>query len=587
MKSEEETRTGFACCTQNQGKEIAMGAQVVDVCVLDSDKVVLSLSDGASRQNVLANKTIAERCKALARGDLVEARIISLKNLKDNIRFFMFDFAKMNEKAAAEWSRREGVSSVRRPRHTSTSSELLAKRPEADAKAEFNFIAELRNPDNSFLIKGRVISKEPLRPFKGGGGNLFSVKLRDSSGMIRATFFRSAANRFYEYIQVGRVYTFTGGEVETASRYNNTVIPYEIIFKNDAMVQEVEEDPEIPNKEMSITKLRDIRTIKMNSIVDVLVVVLDPGILEEVNLRSGGTKKMRKIKIIDSSNDIIEICVWGARAEEFDLEKDKTYFIKDIKVKEFQGDRNLLVEEFTEIEENIEMCEEYLQLLLWRSSHKSFLEQYVSEAAVADGAVSPNKAVLPPTKNSQGHYILHSVQAMLDECENFFAQTQNHNRRQFFNLLVHVFSISKKVCYFSCGIRDCKKKISEHNGALYCDKCQKYIKAPKLRFMADLGISDSTGAVYPRIFGNENCIDFFGKNIHEIEEMGAKDEEILHNFLKKHQFREFIIRIMVRKELYEGEERNSYEILRIEPVDRDDVLKKLNLSILGLIGGSK
>ena len=152
---------------------------------------------------------------------------------------------------------------------------------------------------------------------------------------------------------------------------------------------------------------------------------------------------------------------------------------------------------------------------------------------------------------------------------------------------MHVFSISKKVCYFSCGIRDCKKKISEHNGALYCDKCQKYIKAPKLRFMADLGISDSTGAVYPRIFGNENCIDFFGKNIHEIEEMGAKDEEILHNFLKKHQFREFIIRIMVRKELYEGEERNSYEILRIEPVDRDDVLKKLNLSLLGLVGGSK
>ena len=94
----------------------------------------------------------------------------------------------------------------------------------------------------------------------------------------------------------------------------------------------------------------------------------------------------------------------------------------------------------------------------------------------------------------------------------------------------------------------------------------------------DLGLADSTGSVFARIFGNENCVDLFGRPIAEVDEMVTQDEEGFYLFLKQHHFNEFIVRVMVRKELYEGEERNSFEVLRIESVEKEEVLRKLALT---------
>lgn len=169
------------------------------------------------------------------------------------------------------------------------------------------------------------------------------------------------------------------------------------------------------------------------------------------------------------------------------------------------------MENFTEIIENIEICPEYLSLLSWRAQNRAFLEQYAAEQA--------ENALLAPGVARKATVIsgMQTVHGMLAEIERLFEGETNINKKHFFNLILHVQAISKKIGYFSCGIKDCKKKISEQNGVPFCEKCKKTVRVPKLRFMVDVGLQDTTGSFFARVFGNENCFDFFGKQPQELD----------------------------------------------------------------------
>ena len=75
---------------------------------------------------------------------------------------------------------------------------------------------------NSFLrdwiIKARVSVKGPLRN-TSKGGSLFNIELVDSyATQIKATFFNSAAEKFYSMLEENKVYTFSDGQIKVANK---------------------------------------------------------------------------------------------------------------------------------------------------------------------------------------------------------------------------------------------------------------------------------------------------------------------------------------------------------------------------------
>ena len=60
----------------------------------------------------------------------------------------------------------------------------------------------------SWTIRGRVTNKGQVKSYSNakGEGKLFSFTVMDESGDIRVTGFRETVDKFYEMIQVAKVY---------------------------------------------------------------------------------------------------------------------------------------------------------------------------------------------------------------------------------------------------------------------------------------------------------------------------------------------------------------------------------------------
>ncbi|CAM9765032.1 unnamed protein product, partial [Phaeothamnion confervicola] len=113
----------------------------------------------------------------------------------------------------------------------------------------FTPISQVNPYQNRWTIKARVTSKGDIRAWSNqrGEGQLFSIEMLDEAGgEIRATFFRDAVDKYYNMIEQGRVYTFSGGQVKVANKqYSSVNNEYEIAFSSNAEIQPVADDPSI------------------------------------------------------------------------------------------------------------------------------------------------------------------------------------------------------------------------------------------------------------------------------------------------------------------------------------------------------
>jgi replication factor A1 len=94
-------------------------------------------------------------------------------------------------------------------------------------------ISGLNMYSNHWTIRAKVLDKSNIKTWSNakGEGSLFSMELLDSSGDVRCTFFKEGVDKFYNFLEVGRVYTFSGGRLKVANmQYNNCKSQFEIIF---------------------------------------------------------------------------------------------------------------------------------------------------------------------------------------------------------------------------------------------------------------------------------------------------------------------------------------------------------------------
>lgn len=354
------------------------------------------------------------------------------------------------------------------------------------------------------------------------------------------------------------------------------MVPYEILFGNGCLVKPMPDDGSIPLQDTFLTTLSVAFEVRPNSVLDVLVIPSEVSEPSNVALRSGGVKKMLRARLWDSSECPIDIVAWGDKAEEFHIRPFEIYLLKGVKVKEFKRDRNLLVEDFTELLEPFE-CKELRILREWKENNLSRI-QHFSEDYASSGAEA---ASLPEDCFRSLHHVL------LDS-QSFFSKIENIGKKRFYNTIAYLATSSKKISYLSCGIGNCKKKVNESNGAFYCERCQSIIEDPQYRFMADLELVDSHEKLYGRIFGNENCSAIFGNNVEELEALQSVDEELFEEKLKTNYFRDFCVRLMARKDFFEGEEKVGFEITKMVPFDlcTPSIVAKASRHLASLIDNS-
>ncbi|CAH2228915.1 jg1374 [Pararge aegeria aegeria] len=173
-------------------------------------------------------------------------------------------------------------------------------------------IASLSPYQNKWVIKARVMNKSPIRTWSNakGEGKLFSMDLCDESGEIRATAFRNECEKFFDIIQVDKVYYISRCQLKTANKqFTALKNDYEMTFNADTVVAECMEDAStLPTVKYDFVPISDIANKNSDTILDVIGVCKSASDVQELTAKNTGKLlKKREATLVDQSGGAVSI----------------------------------------------------------------------------------------------------------------------------------------------------------------------------------------------------------------------------------------------------------------------------------------
>ena len=198
----------------------------------------------------------------------------------------------------------------------------------------------------AWTLRAKVVQKSQMKTWNNarGSGNLFSIVLKDIDGSeIRGTFFKADADNWYNKIEVDKVYSVSGGRIKMADqKFNSVKNEYEITFDGTTRFVELDEaDDRFGGLTYHFVTLEDLENVKENSTVDIVAVVKQMEPAQDVTTKKGAMSR-RRVQVVDKSQKMIELTMWGDDAEKFpDSAQDHVITVKDARVGEFQGRKQL------------------------------------------------------------------------------------------------------------------------------------------------------------------------------------------------------------------------------------------------------
>ncbi|RZC71374.1 hypothetical protein C5167_034551 [Papaver somniferum] len=186
----------------------------------------------------------------------------------------------------------------------------------AKNEVPINPISALGSHLGEWTLKARVTAKGGIQYHRlvEGDVKVISFDLLDSSGgEIQVKYVGCAVvNRFYPYVEVGKVYMVSKGSLKQVPKdYNHLKNEWVIILKATSMLEKCEEDCSIPQQQFLFTPISEIKNVENNSILDVIGIVTNVSHPVPVMFKNGTENVKRKLVLNDDTNETVEITLWG------------------------------------------------------------------------------------------------------------------------------------------------------------------------------------------------------------------------------------------------------------------------------------
>lgn len=336
-------------------------------------------------------------------------------------------------------------------------------------------ISSLTPYQNKWVIKARVTNKSTIRTWSNakGEGKLFSMDLMDESGEIRCTGFREAVDKFYEMIQVDKVYFISKCQLKPANKqFTKIKNDYEMTMSNDTLIQECEDVSDMPVVQYDFVPVKNIQELENNTLIDVIGVCKEAGDVQTFTARATGRElKKRELTLVDKSDASVTLTLWGLDAENFNAAyQQPVVLIKSARVSEFNGGKTITVGNGSTFKINPDIVEGH-KLRGWFD-------------------------------NGGGENITTSVSARTGAGSNFSTEWLTFqeakakglgegDRPDYFQLrgLIHLIRGNNAI-YKACPQPECSKKVLEQdNGQYRCEKCNAEFPNFKYRLMLSVSIN--------------------------------------------------------------------------------------------------
>uniref|UniRef100_A0A2N9FER5 TIR domain-containing protein n=1 Tax=Fagus sylvatica TaxID=28930 RepID=A0A2N9FER5_FAGSY len=175
-----------------------------------------------------------------------------------------------------------------------------------------NAISTLNPDQGRWTIKARVTAKGDIHRYNNtrGDGKLFSFDLLDSDGgEIRVTCFNAVVDRFYDAIEVGKVYLISKGSLKPAKKkFNHLNNELEIILEATSAVELC---PDEDGSIFSFRPISEIENAENNSILDIIGIVISVNPSVPIMRKNGMETQRRILNLKDGSGKSVELTLWG------------------------------------------------------------------------------------------------------------------------------------------------------------------------------------------------------------------------------------------------------------------------------------
>jgi replication factor A1 len=288
--------------------------------------------------------------------------------------------------------------------------------------------------------------------------------------------------------------------------------------------------------------------------------VKNPGELKEIPLKIGGTKSYRAITLTDSSDKDIDIRLWEEATVRTNLEKYEIYFFKRMKVRVYKNEKHLSLDENSKICHDKIDNAEYKKMTEWKIQQMKTLN--CRQATNSIGCFSENEIKME----------FATIREMSQRSREFFSHFHNDKKRLWFEFTGFVDHISHNVWYEACTSIGCNKKVVNENSLYYCPKCKNSSDKSVPRFMTGIRIADGTDFLTARLFGPENCLSLFYKNVNELKQIRDQSERKFLSVLRDIEKTEFSFRAFAKMNNFNEESKVSFEIVgcrRIEEASEE------------------
>ncbi|XP_076823826.1 replication protein A 70 kDa DNA-binding subunit-like [Clavelina lepadiformis] len=421
-------------------------------------------------------------------------------------------------------------------------------------------IGALTPYQNKWSIRARVSQKGQMKEWKNarGEGKLFSFTVLDDSGDIRITCFKEEADKYFDIIEMGKVYYISNASLKPANQqYNNTSHDYEMTLRRDSVVTICDsgDSDTVPKIHYSFKKIKDLEK-DINSFVDVIGIVKSVDELSTIMIKSQNREaKVRKFSLVDQSGAEIRVTLWGKEAENFDGSSNPVVALKGAKVSDF-GNCSLSTVSTTTLSISPEITEAY-ELKNWYATGGSTqaTQNLTTTGTGGGGSSSANWKTLADIK---------------------FESLGTSDKPDYITTKVTVLYCKKEnALYQACPNAQCNKKVvDEGNGQFRCEKCNTQSSSFKYRMILNMHLADEYDSTWVTCFQEQGEM-LLGVTAEEIGLLKVENESGYETALKKMNFNSYFMKLRVKSDKFNDEERTRVTVTNLSPISYVDYAQKL------------
>ena len=450
-----------------------------------------------------------------------------------------------------------------------SSAPIVRNTAAAAGASNITAIAQLNMYQNKWVIRARLTSKSDVRTWSNakGEGSLFSVELLDSSGMdIRATFFKEGVDKFYSVMQVGKVYTLTGGRLKVANmQYNTCKSNFEITFDQNSEIHLDNDTGDISKQTYELVKIVDLEAVEANKNVDVLAVVKmvgDPVSL--ISKKSGQELTKCDLTLVDDSAVEVNLTLWGEKATRAQTDYAGTPVVafRRARVSDYGG-KSLSGGDGIDINPDIPEAQHLRGW--WQSSGSSAAAaRSLSSTSYGGGgkmdSLKDRKDIASIKNESLGY--------------------TNPDKPDWLSFKATISFIKKDkeggAWYPACANsgEPCKNRFKvtqTTDGQWYCDKCQGTYQNCIRRWIFSGVVEDGTSSTWVSFFNEQAETLFAGATADDVYNKTysgeGHDQDAYDSYFARANFSECIFKCKVKNEMVNDESRVKTSVYSLHPVD--------------------